>query len=785
MKTIMFPGQGSQYKGMGKKVIEAFPHEINRASEILGYDLAALCLQDPRKQLDKTQYTQPALYVVNALTYRLQYGDSVPDFAIGHSLGEYNALLVAGAYDFETGLRLVQKRGAMMAEAAGGGMAAVLGIEAGALREKLQEGGYTGVDIANYNTPSQTVIAGPKAQIDAVVEDFEAREIKIIPLFVTAAFHSRYMQPAAAEFARFLQSFAFQPIRGKVIANASANLYKDGHVAQLLSQQIASSVNWIDTIRLLMGYGVSTYEEISSGLLTKMVKEIQTQCKPIVPHTGHSSAHVPIEPTKATQAAPDTKPLAERPVAHTPKMDEKAVNTALAAQLGSESFRKAYGIRFAYLTGGMYRGIASKELVVLMGKAKLLGFLGTGGLGLERIEEDIQYIQSHLSNGEAYGMNLLHNMEDPVAEMELVSLYLKYGVTCVEAAAFMQITPALVYYRLQGLKKMDNGQVVAQNKIIAKLSRPEVAENFMHPAPERIVKKLLAQGLVSEQQAEWAKQVPMSNDICVEADSGGHTDGGIATVLFPAVQSLKESVEAQRHYAHSIHIGLAGGIGTPNAVACAFVMGADFVLTGSVNQCTVEAGIGEQAKDLLQAINVQDTDYAPAGDMFELGARIQVLKKGVLFPARSNRLYQLYQQYTSLEEIPEKVKQKIVQQYFKMPLEQVWEETKQYLREKGDFTTLKKAEEKPKVKMAMVFRWYFGYSSRLSFEPKVTDQANLQIHTGPALGAFNQWVGGTPLEDWRNRHADEIACMLMENAAKILVKSQLKAPTTMGYSLAE
>jgi trans-AT polyketide synthase/acyltransferase/oxidoreductase domain-containing protein len=143
----MFPGQGSQYKGMGNSLFKKYKIETKKASDILGYDIEELCLNDPRKELMKTQFTQPALYVVNSFNYT-DYAQQ-PDYLIGHSLGEYNALLVAGVFDFETGLKLVKKRGALMATMGDGGMAAVLGLSAEALANELQQQGFSEIDIAN------------------------------------------------------------------------------------------------------------------------------------------------------------------------------------------------------------------------------------------------------------------------------------------------------------------------------------------------------------------------------------------------------------------------------------------------------------------------------------------------------------------------------------------------------------------------------------------------------------------------------------------------------------
>ena len=179
-------------------------------------------------------------------------------------------------------------------------------------------------------------------------------------------------------------------------------------------------------------------------------------------------------------------------------------------RLGSAYFRRDYGLTYAYLSGAMYRGIASKEMVVAMGRAGLLGFLGTGGMGLEQIRADIGFIQQQLQPHQAYGMNLIAQVADDALERATVALYLELGVPAIEASAFMQVTPALVHYRLQGLSADPNGVVVCRNKIVAKLSRPEVAQAFMQPAPERIVARLLAEGAVTEQQSQLARRVPVA-----------------------------------------------------------------------------------------------------------------------------------------------------------------------------------------------------------------------------------------------------------------------------------
>lgn len=440
-----------------------------------------------------------------------------------------------------------------------------------------------------------------------------------------------------------------------------------------------------------------------------------------------------------------------------------------AETLGSKTFREDYGIKYAYVVGSMYKGIASKELVVKMGKAGMIGFLGTGGLQMNMMEEAIAYIQSELIENQAYGMNLLCHFDSPEKEEDMVTLFLKYGIKNVEASAFMQITPTLVRFRLKGIYRDETGKVTVPHRVIAKVSRPEVAEAFMSPAPEKMVNKLLTEGKISEQEANLSRQIPMAHDICVEADSGGHTDQGVAYVLMPAMRRLRDDMMKTYNYEKSIRIGAAGGIGTPESAAAAFIMGADFILTGSINQCTVEAGTSNRVKDLLQEANVQDTAYAPAGDMFEIGAKIQVLKKGLFFPVRANKLYELYRQYNSLDEIDEKTKKQIRERYFKRSFEDVWEETKSYYL-KARPVEIEKAEHNPKHKMALIFKWYFIHTTRLAMSGSEVQRVDYQIHAGPAIGAFNQWVKGTRLEDWRNRHVDEIGTKLIQETAGLLEK---------------
>ncbi len=336
MKTYMFPGQGSQARGMGGDLFDAFPQLTAKADEVLGYSIKELCLEDPRRELGKTQFTQPALYVVNALSYykRIQDTGETPDYLAGHSLGEFNALLAAECFDFETGLKLVKKRGELMSEATQGAMAAIVNATRDQIEALLKEKGLSNVDIANYNTPLQIVISGPTADIAACQEIFQFDRVMYVPLNTSGAFHSRLMIPAKQKFEAFLKKRKFSKPKIPVIANLTAKPYPNGAVVEYLSKQISSTVLWSDTIHHLMSLSdAMEFVEIGHGdVLAKMIVKIRQ-----------------IAAKAAAEQTPPPAQTAEK--SEVPKADAIVAASANAAKdagvANAESNGGAHGDRFA------------------------------------------------------------------------------------------------------------------------------------------------------------------------------------------------------------------------------------------------------------------------------------------------------------------------------------------------------------------------------------------------------------------------------------------------------
>jgi PfaD family protein len=338
----------------------------------------------------------------------------------------------------------------------------------------------------------------------------------------------------------------------------------------------------------------------------------------------------------------------------------------------------------------------------------------------------------------------------------------------------MGLTPAVVLCAAKGLHRDPQGRIQRRCHIFAKLSRPEVAEAFMSPAPSALLDPLVRGGKLSAEEAALAAHVPVAEDITAEADSGGHTDNRPLAALVPVLLSLRDRLVQQHGYPRPIRVGAAGGLGTPAAVAAAFSLGAAYVVTGSVNQAAVESGLAEDGRRMLAEAGLADVMMAPCADMFELGVRVQVLRRGTMYGVRAQRLYDLYRSYDSLEALPAEIRQRLESEILSATCDEVWSEVRRFF-EARDPRELERALSEPKHRMALVFRWYLGMASKWPVVGESRRRLDYQIWCGPAMGAFNDWVRGSFLEAQANRSVVQIALNLLEGAAVIARAQQLRA----------
>ncbi|MGB3977202.1 MAG: PfaD family polyunsaturated fatty acid/polyketide biosynthesis protein [bacterium] len=442
-------------------------------------------------------------------------------------------------------------------------------------------------------------------------------------------------------------------------------------------------------------------------------------------------------------------------------------------RLGDTSFCRDWNIRYPAMTGSMANGISSIDLVAAMADAGMMGFYGSAGESTATVENVIKTLK-HRCGDQPWGINLIHTPQEPVQEKRLVDILLRHEVHQIEASAFLTMTRDLVRYRVKGIHRNSDGDIVVPNAILAKASRVEIAEKFLSPPPEAILQELITCGDISEAEAELARTIPVARDITAEADSGGHTDNRPLVGVLPSFQAVARDCMEKYRYSQDLRVGAAGGIGTPAAAAAAFAMGAGWVVMGSIAQAAVESGTSDMVRNMLAKVEQAEITMAPAADMFEMGVNLQVLKHGTLFPMRARKLYELYKENDSLETLSVRDRTQLEKTIFRASLDQIWQETIAFWNQR-DPSQIERAERDAKHKMALVFRWYLGLSSRWANAGLPDRQHDYQIWCGPAMGAFNQWTRGSFLAELANRTIETMVMNILWGAAVLFRRRNLQS----------
>ena len=712
-RAWLFPGQGSQRRGMGAELFDFYPDLVSAADDILGYSVREACESGGR--LSDTSYVQPLMFVVNALYLRRALGQSPPpDYLAGHSLGEISALYAAGCMDFATGLDLVRRRGALMAACPPGAMMAVLGVPVERVEELIASRGLTAIDIANHNLPDQIVVAGPQAQISQLADVIDELPVgRTTKLNVSVAAHSRHMRPAVAEFTDVLGRIHFAAPRTPVFSAVTGELHEAPAVARRLGEQLTGQVRWWQVMVALSRAGVDHVLEVGPGeVLARMWQRAGDRLPG------------PDRLTRTPTPAPRPAPVLAADDHH------------WVSALGAPQVASAYRLRLPYLVDALPDGVSGPAMLQRLAGAGLFGFLGTFGVPEAQVAADVGDLGTEDIRGR-WGIELPAERLDHGRTRAIVSLAMDAGVSHAVTAGWAGVSPQIVRWRFAGLSS--GGE---PRRLLVRVTGSRQAEAFLRPAPAELIAQLIRSGQLDPAEASLARRLPVATEIFVQPEPGG----GMSVSLLMSV------LRATRDAGQRGPVGV-GGIGTPDEVASAVLLGADFLVTGAINACTPQARTSEAAKDLLATVTMADTVLAPSAELFRLGGRAHMVRKATLFPARAAHLHDLQLAGTAPADLSAATRQMLESDYFGEPLDRVMRSG---------------SGPNAEPRMTDVLARYFDLGTQAALAGRTEQRLNWHIPCGPEMGAFNLAIGDLGLADWRARDVDVVAERLTEAGARML-----------------
>jgi len=557
MKAFIFPGQGSQRKGMGAELFAKYPDYVKQADDILGYSIEALCVDDKQQQLNFTAYTQPAIFVVSVLTYLEELESSgQPDSVAGHSIGEYAALFAAQVFEFDTGLRIVKKRAELMSQAEGSSLAAVVGLSKHELQSRIDDSHLFGIEIANINSPRQIVIGSSTAIIKKFASFCDDQAGRVIPLRVSGAFHTSHMREAQTAFREYLNTLTFSAPTIPVLANYTAQPHEHDQIADTLANHLANSVRWTECIEHMLADGIDTFVEVGSKILTPMINDIREH------------ANMDAENISQNNEAEASEQSASKP------------------QLEDISFCTKFGLKKPLIVGGGNADIGV-ELISSLCREGVLSFLDTEKLSIADVESALSFLSSDTERNTKFGVSMIYKGDDEFEE-RLVDLCLLYNVRFIELRSYLAPTPSILRYRKEGgVDKNDS----PNNHIIIRVSETEMVTTFLSSSVD-----LAVQDTTSKQGLK--NTVNLVDAICVDTQAWHFSNTCELASVDEIVNLCEQQLDASS--LGKVFVGLSGLVVTDNPVETAFEKGADFVSISTIFLLAEEAKIDQATKTVLR-----------------------------------------------------------------------------------------------------------------------------------------------------------------------------------------
>ncbi|MEW6438294.1 MAG: ACP S-malonyltransferase [Pseudomonadota bacterium] len=567
MKAVVFPGQGSQFKGMGRELFTRYHDTMRQADAVLGYSLAELCLEDPRGELDRTEFTQPAIYIASFLGYRRAVENGLtPNVLAGHSVGEYAALTAANVFDLETGLAIVRERARLMGEIMGGGLAAVVNQSQDAVHALIEASGIKGLEIANVNSPMQVVIGAPRDKLRQFVSYCNGLKIRAMPLRVSGPFHTSLMRPASEKFRRFLDGVKFRHPETPVIANLTAEPHDVSRMADTLAGHIASPVQWTATIERMLDDGVKDFVEIGERqVLTPLIADIRTRYA--------------------------NRPYIARPTVNKPS-EASRPNAYQAAAKGAEAFCKSFGCERPLVACALGNGASGPELVGALARSGTLAFLDTDGVEPATIEISLAALSSDPALKGHFGVSITCNPDQPESADHVAALLGRHDVRHLELRGFDEPPSFIEAFRRTS---SDGGR---NSRIIARVANADAADNFLKSSNE-------------DPHAN-----PVVDALCVDLMGWRAFEAPALSLLFHVLGRRNVASKASR-----VFVGVGGMAGSPQAVQALWAMGIDFVTAGSILLTSREAALPEATRAALRKASYDSFRLMPDWTHPEFGSR--------------------------------------------------------------------------------------------------------------------------------------------------------------------
>jgi PfaD family protein len=446
-----------------------------------------------------------------------------------------------------------------------------------------------------------------------------------------------------------------------------------------------------------------------------------------------------------------------------------------ASCLGSSQFKEAHQLKFAYGVTPFEREVCTVDMVSKLLCDGYLAFAPTDFLTIDEISEKICQLRQG-ADSKAIGLGYRFHAYNNDYEQKRMALAIEEDISRIYISGYLRASKSMIHYRVKGMKKRPDGAIEVPHSIFARVTDSAIALYFASPPPADILDELLSEGLITSEEADLGSKMPISQDLIVEPELN---KGGLKQDLFSLYPSVKAELRAKMVSRNApVRVGVSGEIATPEAVAAAFRMGADFVLTGLVNSLTVEAGGSLKRRNLLFKTTSTDVTYAPSYEFLDSELPVTVTRFGTMFATKAKRMEDILRTTVSFSGLSESDRQFMEKNVFQKSLAEAYESSIEFC--KKWWPDQVKSSSSDKVKAAMLMKHWLFTTTQMAFDGIDNRELDYQVRADGGIVAFNKWRIGSVFDDEDKLSVIQLSKNLMEGA---LVISRMRSLREMGVDI--